>query len=550
MNLIELPDLALLHIASNFSIQERAALRLVSKRLKWLVDHLFVQEKLYLFQHPPYSFIDHLQQQWPCGAPVKREHSIRLKICGKEELKYNPQSCVDLSPCHSEHHFDLKAEFLSGLKCLYLMSIRFCDQSFVQAINCLRQLRVLVIDSCDHRRCFNFMKFDLPLLKVLHLEGMSYELLELNTPSLEEFRLIQFSALEQSSEDQIDFKHPESLRILMCTYFEWELEFANLEVLVSLTKLPDDFDLRKLPKLRRLEVYPTVYSEATHANMLRATRGLLLQSYYRMLSQKRLALNSNLEIRLFGFEEELFQNSKIDLKFGNREIDPSHPYFSIDARYAQVLAKNYAHLISPMPYLVEVNFSSLINCFLNQIPDDFFVKFPLIRSVHVQTAQLIDCSPLIPFLKNAKRLMILTIERPEQKIVDQLPTIESITYLKLLVPPEKLNFLAQMKRLQALKLVGVSKSCIGSIPIFTETIWNCLECLRKLVIRKSENLGDNRLLIYLGPDKPDKLRISKISNGFSISERRYHTREQNAENLDKLLKILKSKEYFLNEFLA
>lgn len=504
INLNELPELVLLNIFSYLSIRQKNRLKLVSKGLKNLVER-FPQTKLIIYQ-----------SVYPSSEMTKPGDSIELKKVPKSFYWNPPLSVVD---------FDLGNKFFSNIKCLYLKDI-FMEKeenkrSFFENLNCLSG--VLVIKRGGEMRLGTIM-FDFPLLKILRLEFQQFKNIKLNTPSLEELRISEIATSNEGKVALTHCEYPESLRLFRCVEFKSKLEFPNLETLVC-QKLDSDFDLSKFPKLKKLEVYPVVEGKLC-----------LKSSYYRMLSEKRsLAGNRNLEIRLFGFKEEVFTKSEINLEIK----DGFDFYFNFEDGYGQLLAKNYAQLASRMPYKVSVLFSSITKYFPGQLPDDFFAKFPSINLIHLDPSS--DCSRLIPFLRNAKSVTDLRIDKSlSSEFYDKLATT-TVASLMLYQPTESLSFLTRMNNLRSLKIYRVKKSVIGSIPKLFETMF------------KRENFG-----CLLISKEPRSFWITTERSFFIENHKSYgflfwiqpiiKPREvhQSATNLDELLEIVKSKEETLN----
>lgn len=514
LNLSELPELVLLNLFSYLSIKEKNRLKLVSKDLKSLVER-FPQTRLLIYQSYSSYFVEVSDSQWPSGEWVKPTDFFGLKV----EPMRNP-----IFP-FSKWNFDLRSGIFSDVKYLYLKNIRIKKDgqtSFFDGLNCMEGLKVLVIERCELPG-LEFIKLKLPLLKTLCLEFQYFGRLELNTPSLEELRLSDIAPVNDRQEKPIHFKYPESLKVFVCVMFEYKLELPNLETLIC-RSLRSDFDLSKLPRLKRLEVYPI------EGKVFR------LQSsyYYRMLSEKRsLAGNRNLEIRLFGFKEHLFTKSEINLDFDSFDFG-----FKFEDAYAQLLAQNYASLVSPMPYPVCVIFSRITKFFPTQLPDDFFLKFPFINSV--QLDPLADSSRLIPFLEHAKAVTYLTIEKSLSKeFYDKLATT-MIAFLTLYEAPESLSFLTRMNNLQSLNICKARKSAIGCISDFVKTMFK-LKNFAQLVISKRFSepsfiwQGANLIISYT-KIVGFLLIIRHESNRFSTS----------LANLDKVLKVVKSNEESLD----
>ena len=460
-NLSELPCLVLLEIASHLNIREKNRLKLVCKRLKTFVES-YVQERLCI----EIERCANPNLRWPSGEKVKQGDIIR----GRARLFSG-----------FSYRFNLRHEFSRKIKHLYLKDVyeqrlRTSDSTFFEDLNGLKNLEVLVIENC--RPPTVTLVIDLPLLKTFCVKGLFFEQFVLNTPSLREFYQLLSKPKHPNWKEKFHFEHPDSLKMVQCEKFSDEIEFANLEVLTC-SKLGKKFDICKFPKLRLLEVYPPSLRK----------KGISASSFYRKLvSQTRLlADNPSLEIRIFGFKEELFRRSEIQYQI-HQFYDPYDLFpspFIFDDEYAQMVAKNYAYLASPMPFRIKVHFSSFAK-FFNQVPNDFFFKFSFVLDVYVD--QLTDFQLLIPLLRAANCLEALDVGQMislPPLVTDQLPTVNSISILRFCAPPASLDFVVRMKHLRSLVFAAIGctvwKAAMGSIPDFVGTIFkslNVLDCFR------------------------------------------------------------------------
>ena len=268
-------------------------------------------------------------------------------------------------------NFSLQNVFFRNVKYLYLKDIgRAQVNSGLIQLSFLKGLKVLVLDNCSENIFEVFiLQLHLPLLEVLDIKCLKYIRIELYTPRLREF--LMFGGNLGKYKRRVQFRHPESLRLIRTEDFYYDFEFANLEVLTCL-RIKPNLDLSKLPKLKRIELYPIDHKSFKDS--------FSQTSWYRSLQTRRMLANRlNLEIRIFGFKKELFTLFEISHRINLNGFDDS---FCFDGEYAQMVARHYPYLTDPLPYELYFRFSDFSK-FFHQIPSDFFVYFPFIKKVVV-----------------------------------------------------------------------------------------------------------------------------------------------------------------------
>ena len=402
----QLPDLALIEILSLISLSERVKLKSVCKRWNHLVE-IMKQGTLCVHgtQSPEAEFLAYKKPE------PSRCHTIRV-------------GSADAVP-------NLKSQLFQKVDYLYLLAIE--NPKFLSDLNYLIRLKELVI--C--RQSFESLSLRLPNLSVLCLKYSYFKHLELDTETLTTFVFWgYFGAFLSCS---VHFQHPETLKMLEYEnyVFKNELqEFTNLEHLIGVQRFDSSIDLRLLPKLKTLDLVPSVEG-STNFQISSVVHGISQRPDVNIFS---LGLKNHLFLVHRYRPKFVEMDHNVLIHYDTRQNAIPFPIWLFPfEKIAEVFRKHPGEEISRI-----------------QIPKSFFRKVPYIASIFMQVTPTSDSHNLVDFLRKS-RCPVLLINEGHQEFLDQVSRLTSTSSLQIWcrprnVPDLNFDFLTNMSSLVSLEL--------------------------------------------------------------------------------------------------
>ena len=282
-------------------------------------------------------------------------------------------------------------------------------------------------------------KFNLPELKVLVLNKVDADYLELNCPKLETFVL-------WGRVDRINYKCSAHLKHMQCSNygltFSRNTKFPSLECLDLLNETMDVRDdlLKEMPNLKKLIVYP----------------GMGMLSAKAFEKQKRRYGLNELEILLSGFD-------------GLKNLPPTHKSettFRLDELSLDYIFDNYTKLVEPVKWFTYIDYD-LVFAKFRILPNNFFTKFPDISDIQIGDT-VVNYDHLVEFLRLCPSVGCLAInlskfqkDRPD--ILDQLflltPALRILIIKEDYKKSADYSFDYDLTFLHTLKIVFVRYTC-------------------------------------------------------------------------------------------
>ena len=394
MDIQSLPDLALLKVLSFFSHEEKIrTLMLVSKRFNTLLQNGIQQMCIYESRTP-------FKPSWGffSGGEIADDFVVRTKELDEPAyLKFR------------------------NLKQLFLFKVanpaRFFNATNEGSLGQLVELKICGLPWLPK------YEIKLPNLKRLWLRSLPGQP-SLITPNLESLAVLDnyLQAYELSA--------PEKLKFLKCRDFTESfanLNLVNLEHLIC-RSLASFLSLEKMPKLKRVELWPGIVSRTYEISQSKAIWNL--QNLKRTLNRRDLEIwhcglkenHHKLSPDLFADFQRFFMfNHNLEGKPRNDRALDVFDYF------------DYNDPVSVFPGQISVSSSFFSRKFPNfeGIPRNFFKVFISIKAVHVDCE--VNGANVIRFLKEAKRVRDFSVEnaRFDLEFFEELCQIQSIHHLSL-----------------------------------------------------------------------------------------------------------------------
>ena len=204
----DLPVLVLQEIFSFLNIQEKLRVRSVCRQFKFIVETVNHQRNLCLYS---------------TGYPYNQRWCFSKQKVMEEDMLYL-QLEIDLD---NSRKFDLQIEFLRNLQMLYLHRVGPKIDYFLEQVNCLCKLKVLMIDGSR----IKLEKLSSSCLEKLSLRNCGFRLIELDTPNLTSFVLWN----DEGAIEFAVFRFPLKVKHLECFQFDSSvlMGLKNLETRLS-----------------------------------------------------------------------------------------------------------------------------------------------------------------------------------------------------------------------------------------------------------------------------------------------------------------------------
>ena len=239
-----------------------------------------------------------------------------------------------------------------------------------------------LFEQCEELEIYGFAFegttiFKLNRLRVLVFKTMYCESMKLHCPNLEVF-------ICWSQVDKIEYKYPNKLNYIECYHycleFKLSAQFTNLQTLnfFNLTRPIRSDLLGYMPNLKRLILFSSVGKPDLD----------------KLERQKQLYKMNQLEILSSGFKDALVKQPI------------SQGMFFLNPSCVKAIFDNYPKLVEPIIWEILVDYNSLFDQF-KILPNDFFVKLPLIRNVSIH--EIDNYQHLTAFLKHCSMLECLSI---------------------------------------------------------------------------------------------------------------------------------------------
>ena len=270
----------------------------------------------------------------------------------------------------------------------------------------------------DEQRINEFRKLSSSSLEKLSLLCYDFDRIELDTPSLHSFALLN-EWLVGETRALVSFRFPLAVRHLQCLRFDSNLSgLQNLETLIC-QEITFDFDLDNFGSLTRLELFPKSEHQLQVAKDIFAKR-------------KRLQ-RDDLVILVSGFKEELMT------------IFFSHwRSYQLDSSYIDHLMRHRTNLVGHIPWELELNAMHLLE-YADLIPENFFDKFSriTITTLSKSKAKITEDqqSFLIELIKRSEPSALQVSDTDLTKeFFKQILSVQAIRHLSVWLPHEQFEF--------------------------------------------------------------------------------------------------------------
>lgn len=415
----DLPAVALAKIFNFFSVTEKLKMKLICKTWKFVIETYNLPQSLCLYS------LDYPSNEHWCssGQRVAENEMFYLKF-----------------DFECSRGFSFKLDFLQNLQSLYLFDVFEKVDQFLEEVNQLTRLKVLMIDKYEikskilssfslenlYLKCRDFSGIELAAQRFnIQLDDFPKLKIKLDTPNLTTLSLwIDRSGRAANDDEQFEFGFPLKIKHLRCFKFNSNLsQLKNLETLCCQEIILDDFKLQDFKSLVKLEVYPDNEEKLELIKRIKVERDKL----------NREGLHRPLQLVVSGFNDQLVSCEKK----GRYESDPT----MLTPAYLEQIEKNRSEFIGPFLLAAAIEIGPLLR-YADKIPE-FFEHFPKIHSieeydylnptpVEFEVRDEAFQSRLIDVIKKSNTQGV-TIHRMNlaQKFYFQLARIESIKSLSI-----------------------------------------------------------------------------------------------------------------------
>lgn len=365
-------------ILNNLSIRDKLSCRLVSKKFKLIIDNHVKVHRLTALGPSSTQF----SKNWFYTNLSNEEHDL---VFIQMDFLYGKLNELHIF-CR------LRSLFIS-----FEDSVQELD--FERSLNHLKQLKELNIHSTKLKESTTL---SLSQLEILSLESVSGTI-KFDTP-----RLFAFKSDKKLTDFQ--FVHPQVIKYLVLNHDAGVEQFVNLEVLLcSNYSFFRPELLRKLTKLKELQAFREATSDGEYDDLI---------VFDRVYQEKQRLGLVDLKMIVSGLPYEYYQNA----------------FHHEDESY--LILENYGNTIQVLPFVKRLDYSDLLQVFVNGIPASLPMKLPNIQEVSCLDT-VIELDDFFGFLKNCQSLNSLTLDCrsfSDQRHYDRLANLcEKLTFLHLII---------------------------------------------------------------------------------------------------------------------
>ena len=415
----DFPAVVLAKVFHFFSMPEKAGMKLICKKWKFVIETYNRPQSLCLYSTDYPS-----NERWcSTGQRVAENEMFYLKFDFEDSSR-----------------FSFKINFFQNLQSVYLYGLFHKVDHFLEEVSQLTKLKALMIDDYEIKsailssfslenlflKCHDFTgiertdlnpdRFDLTKFPKLKLK--------LNTPNLTRLGLwIKRGHYATNDDEQFEFGFPLKIKHLQCLRFNSNLsQLKNLETISCQEILSEDFRLHDFRSLVKLEIYPNSEEQLQLVKELLKERDNL----------SRGGLDRPLQIVVSGFEDQLV--SCVKKRLGSEEIE-------LTPAYLEQAERNHSDFIGTALWEATIEIDSLLK-YADKIPS-LFERYPNVSSiietdyfnaapVELKVRDEAFQSRLLELFKKS-RTQSVTIHRMNlsQRFYFQLAAIESIKSLDI-----------------------------------------------------------------------------------------------------------------------
>ena len=419
----ELPEVVLKEIFDFLGVRERLRVRSTCKKWKFVADNLSHQQSVCIYS-ASYPF----DERW-CFSDQRVTDDEMLYL----EYAHEPN-----------RSFDLRMEFFRNLRKVCLHNVINKTDYFLEEINQLTKLKVLMIDDA---RIDNFRTLNSPTLEKLSLKCVDFGHLQLNTPNLSS--LVHWkNRHRRPNQNVLVFGFPLQVRHLECIEFTRNLgQLKNLETLVCVD-ITFDFKLNEFKSLTRTELWS-------------------LNAFRMVQNEKRRLERTKPQIIASGFDGETIAGQPLNAQ---RQFfcDQDWEKLQITRRFLEKAESNRWNLTGSVPWRFNLNLEDLgldsgpdlhweypkVPTFKGKIPGAFFDKFRIDISRWrgpLAKAEL-DEPALIELAERCRTSKICLGSRVGQDTFERLCRIQSIKTIRWIRDIENPDCLLNLKNLEYLEM--------------------------------------------------------------------------------------------------
>ena len=420
----ELPEVVLKEIFDFLGVRERLRVRSTCKKWKFVADNLSHQTSVCLYSSNPFN------KRW-CFSKQKVTDDEMLY------LKFTREA---------SRPFDFRMEFFRNLRKVYLYSVSNQADRFLEEVNQLTRLKVLIIDDV---RIDKFRTLNSPTLEKFALKNCNFNHLRLNTPNLSSLVLWNDIHFREDREDRnrqhVEFRFPLKVKHLQCTEFRPNLrQLKNLQTLACHT-IAFEFQLNDFESLTRAELWS-------------------LEAFRMVQNEKRRLRRTKLQLFASGFDEETVTREPLedqDQFFCSPMSTIFKGVLPLSRQFLEKAESNQWNLTDPVlwHFILDLN---VLGSLPGRIPKEFFEKFRIRTISYLLLPYLlraeIDQSALVDLVERCNPSKLMFDPPLSKDILQRLSSIQSIKLLEVHCDVENANFLLNLKNLGYLEIQSATIS--------------------------------------------------------------------------------------------
>lgn len=424
----------------------------------------------------------------------------------------------------ASRRFDLTINFFRDLQKVYLFGIMEKVDLFLQELNQLTRLKLLIIEEEEmNLETLNSSSLEKLSLKCLHF---SHSRIQLNTPNLSSLVFWNNNHQLNNPPPTVKFCFPLKVRHLECIEFSGNLgQLKNLETLVCNT-ISFDFRLNQFKSLSRTELWS-------------------FDAFRTVQNEKRRLNRTNLQVLAPGFEEATVACETLEVQqqlfcrpfswFEKESLELSLSFLELAERNQWNWPSHLSGLISWKFFFKDSTFVS----FANKIPSVLFDKLRidrislLDRNVH-ETSTLVEVAE-----KCSVKDFGASLYRLSRDDFERLSRIQSIKRFSGTCDSETANLLFNLKNLETVYMFSSTISIDFICRLFKE-----LNFFSYLYFYSSDSIGLHLDITYHNY-RPEH-RVSNeigLTNLYTLayddSESTVVSKDSFLKNLDELIEEVK-----------
>ena len=500
----ELPEVVLKEIFDFLGIWERLQVRCTCKKWKFVADALSHQQNVCIYSNSyPYN------ERW-CFSDQRVAEDAMVY------LKFDREAT---------RPFNLRMTFFQNLQKVYLFGLYEKLDLFLEEINQLSRLKVLMIEKG---------RIKTGILNSSSLEKLSlndYEIghLQLHTPNLGSLILLN-DCNPDNNILNLEFRFPEKVKHLECSEFHRNLaELKSLETLVCIS-ITFDFRLTEFRYLVRAELWS-------------------LDAFRTVQNEKKRLNRTNLRVLASSFDEETVAGEPLEIQhfFCRPRSILERARLNLSESFLERADRNQWNLAGSIPWKFDLDVESLVSLrFTSKIPRVFFDKFRIYEiSYSKRNSFENEQSALIELIERSKpNTLSASSYRFSRDGVERLSRIQSIKRFYGFCDIESADYLLRLKNLEYLQIFSPKISIDFICKLFKE-----LKFFWYLIFHSSESNGIHLHIDYhnLSPEdaeaediEADTLYSLNYRYGpISLMGDARETRDIDVRNLDELIEEVK-----------